>query len=168
MEERTPNEPVAEGGCACGAVRYRLRGVPIFVNNCHCRLCQRQSGAASVVNAFYESDRVERLSGDLAETRVATGSGGQQVVLRCSACGTVVWSHYPGLGRRACAVRAGTLDVPEAMRPDAATYVAERWPWVALPQDIPAFSEYYRPSELLPPERFARLKAVIAEKAQEV
>jgi hypothetical protein len=28
-----------EGGCACGAVRYRLNSAPMFVNCCHCRDC---------------------------------------------------------------------------------------------------------------------------------
>lgn len=162
MTGRTSDETAREGGCACGAVRYRATGEPIFVNNCHCTLCQRQSGAASVVNAFFETGRVVLLTGALVDSRVPTGSGGEQAILRCAACGTALWSHYPGLGRGACAVRAGTLDDPAAVRPDAATYVAERWPWVPLPEGIPAFEAYYRPSELLPPDRFARLKAVVA------
>ena len=55
------DETVREGGCGCGHVRYRLRGEPIFVNNCHCRLCQQQTGSTSVVNAFTESENVELL-----------------------------------------------------------------------------------------------------------
>ena len=47
-----------EGGCGCGHVRYRVEGEPIFVNNCHCRLCQQQTGSTSVVNAFFETERV--------------------------------------------------------------------------------------------------------------
>jgi hypothetical protein len=50
-------ETVREGGCGCGHVRYRVEGEPIFVNNCHCRLCQQQTGSTSVVNAFFESER---------------------------------------------------------------------------------------------------------------
>ncbi len=49
---------------AAASLRYRAEGEPIFVNNCHCRLCQRQTGGTGVVNAFYESDRVELLQGD--------------------------------------------------------------------------------------------------------
>ena len=48
-------DAIREGGCGCGHVRYRVEGEPIFVNNCHCRLCQRQTGSTSVVNAFFES-----------------------------------------------------------------------------------------------------------------
>ena len=42
-----------EGGCGCGHVRYRIEGEPMMVHNCHCRLCQQQTGSTSVVNAFF-------------------------------------------------------------------------------------------------------------------
>ena len=38
-----------EGGCACGAVRYRLTSEPMFVHCCHCLNCQRQTGSAFVI-----------------------------------------------------------------------------------------------------------------------
>ncbi|WP_404334159.1 GFA family protein [Sphingomonas sp. MMS12-HWE2-04] len=146
------------GGCACGAVRYRIEREPIFVNNCHCRLCQRQTGSTSVVNAFYEFDAIEQLSGDTLQQTVKAGSGGDHVIVRCSACGTALWSHYARLGTLGAGVRAGTLDEPGSLRPDAAIFVASRMPWVTLPEGIPHFDTSYDPSQLLPPERMARLR----------
>jgi len=67
-------ETILTGGCGCGHVRYRVHGEPIFVNNCHCRRCQQQTGSTSVVNAFYESERVELLGGALTEH----GNGGER------------------------------------------------------------------------------------------
>ena len=149
-----------EGGCGCGAVRYRLTDEPILVNNCHCRLCQRQTGTGSAVNAFIESDRLNLLSGELKEHEFATGSGATQIVARCATCGTPVWSHYR-LGRKAAAIRVGTLDDPSSVRPDAAVYVNDRPSWAPLPEGVPQFEGYYNPAEVLPPERFARLKALL-------
>jgi hypothetical protein len=150
------------GGCGCGAVRYRLNDEPIFVNNCHCRLCQRQTGTGSAVNAFIEMDRLELLSGELSEHEFKTGSGATQIVIRCARCGTPVWSHYR-LGRKAAAVRVGTLDDPSAAKPDAAIYVADRPEWAPLPDGVPQFTEYYDAAELLRPERYARLKALLGQ-----
>lgn len=150
-----------EGGCGCGAVRYRLNDVPMYVNNCHCRLCQRQTGAGSAVNAFIEADRLEHLAGELREDEFVTGSGGTQIVVRCAKCGTPVWSHYPRLGRKTAGVHVGTLDNPSAVRPDAAIFVAFKPGWAPLPDGVPHFNEYYNPAELLAPERFARLKALL-------
>ncbi len=152
-----------EGGCACGAVRYRLTDEPIFVNNCHCTLCQRQTGTGSAVNAFIEMDRFEHLSGELSEHELTAGSGATQIIVRCSKCGTPAWSHYPRLGRKGAAVRVGTLDNPSAVRPDAAIFVADKPEWGSLPEGIPQFEIYYNPAELLPPERFARLKALMGQ-----
>lgn len=154
-------DEVHEGGCGCGAVRYRAEGEPIFVNNCHCRLCQRQTGSTSVVNAFFESDRVAVLSGELVENTFAAGSGGDHVVRRCAECGTAVFSHYPRVGRLGTGIRVGSFDDPSAFRPDAVVFTGSRMPWVALPEGVPAFEAYYSPSELLPPERFARLLALV-------
>ena len=50
-----------EGGCACGAVRYRLTSDPLFTHCCHCLNCQRQTGSAFVINLLIEAG--QRVSG---------------------------------------------------------------------------------------------------------
>ncbi|MFD2578268.1 GFA family protein [Novosphingobium colocasiae] len=88
-----------DGGCGCGHVRYRVEGEPIFVNNCHCRQCQQQTGGTSVVNAFYEGERFVLTQGAFSEHIVTAGSGGPHTICRCTACGTAVVSFYPRMGR---------------------------------------------------------------------
>src|SRR5262245_40373940 len=153
------------GGCACGAVRYEIAADPIFVNNCHCTLCQKQTGSTSVVNLFVEGEHLTQLSGETTRHVVKAGSGGDHEIVRCANCGTAMWSFYPRLGELGAGVRAGTLDDPGAVTPDAAIFVADRMPWVTLPEGIPQFDKTYDPSQLLPPERFARLKALIERRA---
>lgn len=165
MEEKMAEESrTLTGGCACGAVRYEIEQTPISVNNCHCTLCQRQTGSTSVVNAFVETTALTLLSGETVRHVVKTGSGGDQVIVRCAECGTAIWSHYPRLGELAVGVRVGTLDDPGAVTIDAAIFTASRMPWVTLPEGIPHFEAGYNPAELLPPERFARLRALIEQR----
>lgn len=150
-----------EGGCSCGAVRYRVAGEPIFVNNCHCRLCQRQTGGTSVVNAFFENERVEQLSGELTEHVVSAGSGGPHTICRCAGCGVALWSYYPRLGRLGLGLRVGTLDDPGTVPVDAVIFTDSKLPWVTLPEGIPAYPTTYNQLEVLPAERVERLKAMI-------
>ncbi|MEL1249417.1 GFA family protein [Aurantiacibacter gilvus] len=153
------DEMVRTGGCACGAVRYRISGEPMMVHNCHCRQCQQQTGSTSVVNAFWESDRVA-ITGDLAEAELAGGSGNAHVIARCAACGTAVLSYYGRMGRLMSGVRAGTLDDPGSVTPDVAIFTAEKMPWVTLPEDVPYFEGYYDAREVLPEASLDRLRAL--------
>jgi hypothetical protein len=158
-------EVVREGGCGCGAVRYRISAEPIFVNNCHCRQCQQQTGGTSVVNGFVEADHVELLQGELTEHTVKTGSGGPHVICRCAQCGSALWSFYPRLGRLGLGFRAATLDDPASVRPTAVIFVSEAMPWVAHPEDIPVFERSYAFAELLPPENIARMHALMERRS---
>jgi hypothetical protein len=158
------SETIREGGCGCGHVRYRVRGEPIMVHNCHCHLCQRQTGSTSVVNVFTESENVELLSGELASHTVPGGSGNPHTIYRCKTCGTALWSHYPRFGSLMTGFRAGTLDDPGAVTPDVAIFTDFKMPWVTLPEGIPAFAEYYDPPATLPPESMDRLKALAARR----
>jgi len=151
-----------KGGCGCGHVRYRIAGDPIFTNNCHCTQCQHQTGSTSVVNAFYEADRITLESGDLTEHVVTAGSGGPHIICRCSQCGTALWSYYPRLGRLGAGVRVGTMDEPGALKPDAAIFQSERMPWVTPPEGIPQFDTTYDYREVLPTERVERMNALLA------
>ena len=110
-----------EGGCACGAARFRLTSAPMFVHCCHCRDCQRQTGSAFVLNALIETDRIILLSGALEPVAVPTDSGRPHDIHRCRACQTALWSDY---GRRPALrfVRVGTLDEPARLPPDVHIY----------------------------------------------
>ena len=125
-----------EGGCACGAVRYRLGSAPMFVHCCHCRDCQRQTGSAFVLNALIETDRISLLSGDPAPVAVPTDSGRPHEIYRCPACQTALWSDYGG--RPALRfVRVGTLDEPAALPPDVHIFTRSKLPWVAAARGRP-------------------------------
>src|SRR5262245_47470233 len=79
------------GGCACGALRYRLAGTPLVVHACHCRDCQRITGSAFVVNVWIEGELVERLAGRPRSFALKGGGGKPHEVFFCGECGTTVW-----------------------------------------------------------------------------
>jgi hypothetical protein len=148
-----------EGGCACGRARYRLASKPMFVNCCHCRDCQRQTGSAFVINAVIETNRVEMLSGETKAVPAPTDSGRPHVIHRCPHCETALWSFYDGR-QELSYVRVGALDDPSAHPPDAHIYTRSKLPWVALPTDVPAFPASYNSKALWPKESLGRRKAL--------
>src|SRR5436190_17212524 len=148
-----------QGGCACGAVRYRLKSGPMFVNCCHCSDCQRQVGSAFAINALIETDRIEILSGELVATNLPTDSGRPHLVYRCPACGTTIWSDY-GDRKVLSFLRATTLDDRGAISPDAHIFTRSKLPWVQLPPDVPAFEVYYDMNTQWSPEALERRKAL--------
>jgi hypothetical protein len=148
-----------QGGCACGAVRYRLTTAPLFVHCCHCRDCQRQTGSAFVLNALIETDRVE-FDGSVVRHAMPTESGRPHGIDRCPQCGTAVWSEYGGLAALRF-VRVGTLDDPSALPPNVHIYTRSKLHWVTLPADVPAFEVYYDSKALWPAESLARRQAIL-------
>ncbi len=149
----------AEGGCSCRAVRYRLTARPLFVHCCHCRWCQRESGAAFALNALIETDRVELLAGKTVGVDTPTESGRGQQIHRCPKCYVTLWSHYSGAGAAAAFVRVGTLDEPDLVPPDIHIYTASKQPWLQLAHDVPAVKGYYKMSEYWPQESLERMRA---------
>jgi hypothetical protein len=148
-----------EGGCACGAVRYRLASDPLFVHCCHCLNCQRQTGSAFVVNLLIEADRVELLAGDPRPVDVPRDDGSSQRIFRCPACKVAIFSEY---GRPEVRfVRGGTLDEPSSVSPDVHIYTRSKLGWVTVPESVPAFEVYYDSKALWPAESLERLRAVL-------
>lgn len=151
--------PPAEGGCACGGVRYRLHADPIIVHCCHCTSCQTETGSAFVINALIETDRIERFAGEPDPVLTPSESGKGQTIVRCPTCRVALWSHYPGGGPNVAFVRVGTLDEPGRVPPDIHIYTRSKLPWVRLPEDAAAFDVYYDARELWPAESLARFRA---------
>ena len=146
-----------EGGCACGAVRYRLASDPLFVHCCHCLNCQRQTGSAFVINLLIEADRVEPLGEEPQAVDAPRDDGSVQRIHRCPRCQVAVYSEY---GRpEVLFVRAGTLDEPRAVTPDVHIYTKSKVGWVVLPDSAPAFDVYYDAKTLWPAESLERVKA---------
>lgn len=151
----------AEGGCDCRAVRYRMQSAPLFVHCCHCRWCQRESGASFALNAMIEADRVADLGQppELVQTPSASGAG--QLVARCATCRIAVWSHYAGAGPVIKFVRVGTLDEPDLLPPDIHIFTSSKQPWVVLPEGVPAVPEYYDRDKYWPEDSKARRIAIL-------
>ena len=153
------------GGCTCRQVRYRLRSAPLIVHCCHCRWCQRETGASFALNAMIESDRIVLLEGDVEVVDTPSASGAGQRIARCPKCRVAVWSNYGGSGDAVRFVRVGTLDAPDRHPPDVHIFTASKQPWVVLPPGVRAFEEYYESAEVWRAESLERravLKAKIA------
>jgi hypothetical protein len=153
-----------EGGCTCRAVRYRVTSKPMFVHCCHCRWCQRETGASFALNAMIEAERVQMLQGEVEVINTPTNSGKGQKIARCPTCKIAVWSNYAGAGDAVRFVRVGTLDEPDRLPPDIHIFTSSKQPWVVLASGAPAVAEYYKASEMWPDDSLKRRAALMNAK----
>jgi hypothetical protein len=149
-----------DGKCTCGAVRYRMTSKPLFVHCCHCRWCQRETGASFALNALIEADRVTLLQGETEAVITPTQSGKGQKITRCSNCRIALWSNYAGAGDSLRFVRVGTLDEPDRLPPDIHIFTSSKQPWVILPPEVPAVAEYYDRNKYWTEPSLERYRAV--------
>lgn len=152
-----------DGGCDCGRVRYRLTSRPLFVHCCHCRWCQRESGAAFALNALIESERLVHLREEPQIIDTPSLSGRGQRIARCPQCRIALWSHYAGAGPILRFARVGTLDTPDALPPDIHIFTASKQPWVVLPEGTPAVAQFYDPKAYWSPQSLERRQAFLAQ-----
>ncbi len=135
---------------------------PLFVHCCHCRWCQRETGASFALNAMIEADRVELLKGEVDIVDTPSNSGKGQKISRCPRCRIAVWSNYAGAGNAVHFVRVGTLDQPDRLPPDIHIFTASKQPWVVLPPGTPAVEEYYDRDVYWPSESLDRRRVLLA------
>ncbi|MBL0162312.1 MAG: GFA family protein [Xanthomonadales bacterium] len=154
-----------DGGCDCGSVRFRLTTAPLFVNCCHCRWCQRESGSAFAINAMIESDRVELMQGVVEMIVTPSASGKGQQIARCPQCRIALWSHYAGAGSKLSFIRVGSLDDPDQLPPDIHIFTSTKQPWVLLQDGTPAVPAYYERRLHWPAESLVRFEALLARPA---
>ena len=117
-----------EGGCLCGAVRFRLLGPPFEIDYCHCHSCRKHSGAP--VSAFADCKRhlVEFTKGTpkLFESSPGVRRG------FCAECGSTLTYESDALPDE-IHIHIGALDRPEDFPPHGrATFSAERLPWFRI------------------------------------
>lgn len=136
---------VSKGGCACGHVRYEVESNPLITHCCHCRFCQRQTGSAFALNALFDTNKVQVLSGSLEIIETPSPSGRGQTITRCPNCKVAIWSNYymGGIKELIRFIRVGTLDNPDQFSPDVHIFTNTKQPWVNLPPDALVFEKFY-------------------------
>ena len=120
------------GGCLCGAVRYRIDEPVKFSSLCHCRSCQRATGAPVAAFVGLDAARFAETGGRRAIHESSPG------VRRgfCASCGTSLTYEgdaWPGEVH----VYTATLDVPAAFPPSMHSMTADAIPWLRMADDLP-------------------------------
>ena len=127
---------VFEGGCLCGALRYRASGAPLWVSHCHCRMCQRHTGSAFATFVGFASDCIEWTSGQpslyQSSERVERGF--------CAACGSTI--TFERAHESEIDVTAGSLDRPESIEPEFHMNTENQVPWLKLADGLPCHHRF--------------------------
>jgi hypothetical protein len=154
-----------EGGCACGHVRYKIVSEPLIVHCCHCRYCQRQTGAAFALNALFVASHVKVLNGEVNDIVVPSPSGNGQTIARCSKCEVAIWSNYfmGGIKDGIRFIRVGTLDNPDQFPPDVHIFTESKLPWINLPSDDLVVEVFYDYDKVWTSKNNALRKSLIAK-----
>lgn len=124
-----------EGGCLCGALRYRLESEGGIADYCHCRMCQRASGAP--VAAWIQVPPAQfTITRGRAKTYASSKIASRHF---CPDCGSQVYMSDPE--GQSIGVALGSLDDPEAVRPAAHGFVSHQLAWLHLEDELDRYPE---------------------------
>lgn len=138
-----------EGGCLCGAVRYRVHAdKPERHSACHCTFCQRRTGSAFGLGAYFRQEDVELLGCERRTYEHRSDETGRWLRFEfCPTCGTqVTWTVEASPGLRGIAV--GSLDDPQAIEIRRFGWFRSAHPWIIAPPGFEVFEK-----GTLPPSR---------------
>lgn len=117
--------------CSCGALTARCRGAPELVSLCHCRACQRRTGAPFGIAAFYAEAAVE--TGGRARIYRRLSDTGFEVAFHfCPDCGATVWWRAARMAGMV-AVAVGAFADPGFPAPDKEVFAESRHGWLPPP-----------------------------------
>ena len=127
------------GGCACGAVRYRLASDPFDAGWCHCRTCQLNSGSPAMAFATVPVGDFRFTQGeDLVGTFASSDFGHRKF---CSQCGTpflMQVNHQP----ETVDFSIATLDEPDGVVPGFHIFYASRIAWAPAADEAPRHDRF--------------------------
>ncbi len=127
---------MVEGGCVCGAIRYRVSGEPTNSMICHCQTCRRVAASPVVAWVTFPAARFQLLQGHPSDFRSS------KPVRRtfCGACGTpLTYEHSASVGF--VDVTTCSLDAPEAFPPSHHSWLSHDLGWVRFGDGLPTFQE---------------------------
>jgi hypothetical protein len=128
-------EQTLRGGCLCGQLRYEASD-RIDAGYCHCRLCQRSSGAPVLAWVSFPVDRFTFLEGEPA-THASSAIGRRQF---CPSCGTQIGFCDTRTPAR-IDVNIASLDDPAAIEPEYHIWTSSQLPWLHIADDLPRYAD---------------------------
>lgn len=135
-----------EGGCRCGAIRYRVVDEPLTVRQCWCRDCQYWACGNASLNLIVRRDALQ-VQGTPLQYESLADSGNHMRRSFCGACGSALFSESrENLDYQV--VRAGSLDQPERFAPQAVIWTDSAPAWAVIDPALPAFPR--QPGPLTP------------------
>jgi len=128
-----------EGGCACGAVRFRISGDLIGSGACHCRACQYAAGGAPTYVVLAPAGGFAVTKGTPKVYKSKGDSGAEVGRAFCPDCGTPLYSMGADGSMPFMPVKVGALDDPSRHPPQIHLYVEEAQPWHQMAPGLPQF-----------------------------
>jgi hypothetical protein len=126
-----------EGGCLCGKLRYRVTAPPIDSGYCHCRMCQRNSGAPVVAWTTFPSSGFTWMTGTPA-TYASSAHAQRQF---CSACGSyILFQNDEAPGE--VSINTASFDDPQAFPPRMHIFAEARISWFRTDDNLPVYNGY--------------------------
>ena len=132
-------DAVREGGCLCGAVRYKVVGEPLWVAHCHCRSCRKASGAPMQT---WIGLRRHQFSYTRGASAVYESSPGVRRAV-CAACGTPLTYEAERIVDEVH-VTIGALDDPATVPPTLHVWWEERLSWLHADDGLPKYARRAR------------------------
>jgi hypothetical protein len=124
------------GGCFCGQLRFTIDAAPLAARMCWCRDCQRIASGSATVNVLFPEDAVH-FAGDIATLLKTAASGNTIERGFCPKCGSQMYSKTVEPKGAPIRIRAGTLDDPELMAPQAIIWTDSAPSWAMLDPKLP-------------------------------
>lgn len=124
--------PPVTGECMCGQVSYTCSKAPVWSVNCHCRACQKLSGAPYVTAFSVPAENVE-MSGELTRFERHSDAGHRVTTALCAKCGTRIYAQSDG-AKHLLNLFASTLADQSSFVPISNVFLAEAAPWIDPPK----------------------------------
>lgn len=128
-----------EGGCLCGAVRYRASAQPMMVGNCYCVDCRKSSGTTHCTHALVP-DEAFSVTGEIRSYDRPADSGAMVTRSFCPTCAGAILSRNSGMPGMTF-IRVSSLDDPAAVEPQMTVYASRAPAWAPLDRSKPVFDE---------------------------
>ena len=134
-----------QGGCLCGAVRYRTTRTPFLDLACHCTTCKLRTGAGYGIGVYFDDSQVEFLQGELNTHQLNSDTSGRWIRNEfCPGCGTTVsWTLEMRPGLRG--VAGGTYDDPNWFELKGHIWTRSARPDMCYADDVALFEKAYDP-----------------------